>query len=112
MAAPISLSNDPSKPGGATPVYSTCHASVLCTTQNTLAKAGAGTVGVVNVLVAGSTTGAVYDAATAATASLSATANLVALIPPAVGPIVLNFPCLTGIVVQPGAGQTLSVSYA
>jgi hypothetical protein len=27
------------------------------------------------------------------------------------GPISINFPCLTGIFVIPGSGQTLSVSY-
>lgn len=102
--------SDPGQPLGATPVYSTCHASVLCGTTNTVAKTTAGTVGTVNVLVAGAATGAVYDAAS--TGAISSTANLVALIPPVVGSVVLNFPCLVGIVIEPGAGQTLSVSYA
>lgn len=77
-----------------------------------LIKAGPGMVIRVNVLVAGSAVGGVFD--TAATAGLTSTADMiqqVATIPNSVGPIELDFPCLVGIAVQAGAGQVVSVSY-
>lgn len=109
MAAPPALPNDATLPGGAVPVYQTAHLSVLCITQNTVAKATPGTVGTVSVSAAGSATGAIFDCATA---TLAATAsNLIALVPNTIGPLVLNFPCLVGLTIIPGIGQTLSVSY-
>jgi hypothetical protein len=62
----------------------------------------------VHVLVAGSTPGSVNDAATVAAAG---TANLVFAIPNTVGIYVVDFPCMQGIVVTPGTGQTVAVSY-
>lgn len=80
------------------------------TTQ--IVKAGPGMVVRVCVLIAGSAVGGVFD--TGATAGLVTTADQVqqvATIPNTVGTLELNFPCLVGIVVQPGAGQVVSVSY-
>ena len=62
----------------------------------------------VHVLVAGSTPGSVNDANSIANA---ATANLVYSIPNVVGIYLVDFPMMNGIVVTPGTGQTLAVSY-
>jgi|SRR5579862_7153867 len=73
-----------------------------------LVKAAAGVIATVVVLAAGSATGTINDCTATAAA---VTANEVAVIPQTVGPIVLNFPCTTGICVSPGTGQQVSVSY-
>jgi len=65
-------------------------------------------IGHVHVLVAGSTTGTVNDCLTTAAA---AAANLIFTIPNTVGVYVVDFPCLQGIVIVPGTGQTVAVSY-
>jgi hypothetical protein len=62
----------------------------------------------VSVTTAGSGAGSLYDSATVAGA---AAANLIATIPNAVGVITIDFPVTAGIVVVPGAGQVVSVSY-
>lgn len=62
----------------------------------------------VHVLVAGSTAGSVNDSATVAGASAS---NQVYAIPNVVGIYLVDFPCMNGIVVTPGTGQTIAVSY-
>ena len=72
----------------------------------TLVKAGPGRLAVVSVLVAGAV-GKIYDAASA-----SATTNPVFVIPAAVGVTVVNIPLAYGLVVAPGAGQTVTVSYS
>ena len=61
-----------------------------------------------HVLVAGTTAGAVYDAVS--TAGNTAT-NQVAVIPNAVGTYLIDTPCLAGLVVVPGTGQTVSIVY-
>jgi len=81
----------------------------LNVTTKTLVKATAGRIAKVNVLVAGGTnTGAVYDHATT---TGTGAANLVAVIPDTVGSYVIDFPCANGIVVDPGTGNTVSISY-
>lgn len=79
-------------------------AAVASTTQ---AKIGQGRVCVMSVLVAGSTTGSIYDAAT-----VSATTNKIAVIPNTVGIYVVNIPVQYGVVVAPGASQVVTVSYS
>ena len=80
-----------------------------------LVKATAGMLIRVNVTVAGTTNGFIFDSATtgaiATTGAALATAQLVGVIPNTVGPVEFDFPCLVGIVVQTGAGQQVSVSY-
>ena len=83
--------------------------SFLNVTTKTLVKATPGRIAKINVLVAGGTnTGAIYDHATT---TGTAAANLVAVIPDAVGSYTFDFPCATGIVVDPGTGNTVSISY-
>ena len=83
--------------------------STLNITAATVVKASAGRVGYVNIVVAGSGPGAVYDHATT---SGVAAANQIAVLPETVtGPQVIDFPCSTGIVVVPGTGMTVAVSW-
>lgn len=74
----------------------------------TLIKSVSGVLFRVSVTTAGSTTGSLYD--TNATGSIGAS-NLAAVIPSAVGVYEFLWPCQTGIVIVPGTGQVLSVSY-
>lgn len=62
----------------------------------------------VHVLVAGTAPGSVNDSQTLAGATA---ANLVFVIPNTQGIYILDFPCINGIVVTPGTGQTVAVSY-
>ena len=62
----------------------------------------------ITVLVAGTTAGSVNDSATVAGAAV---ANQVFSIPNVTGSYWVDFPCLLGIVLTPGAGQTVCVSY-
>jgi len=77
-------------------------------TTATVVKAVPGRIAKVSVLVAGSGTGTVNNCITTGAA---ATANEVAVIPQSVGVLDIDMPCSTGIVVVPGTGQTLAVSY-
>jgi len=78
-------------------------------TAATVIKASAGTIGSISVLVAGSAPGAVHDCATTGAA---AAGNKVAVIADAVGVTALNWPATAGIVVVPGTGQTIAVSFS
>jgi hypothetical protein len=62
----------------------------------------------VSVLVAGSAAGTVNDASTTGSAAVT---NQFGTIPNTVGTYEFNWPCGTGIVVVPGTGQTLAVSF-
>ena len=73
----------------------------------TLIKQGAGRIASVSVTTAGSTVGKIYDA------SLStSTSNLVWSIPNTVAITVINFPLRFGLVVAPGTGQIVTISYS
>jgi len=97
---PIAVQNVPAVPGP--------QKTKLNITTQTVLKAAPGDVVRVVVQAAGSATGTINDCATTAAVS---TANQVAVIPETVGPIDLEFPCLVGIVVTPGTGQSVAVSY-
>lgn len=75
-------------------------------TTTTLVSSGTGRLASVSVLVAGAA-GKIYDAA-----STALTTNQVYAIPAVIGVYVINWPISNGIVVAPGAGQTVSVSYS
>lgn len=108
----MSFPNDQGKPGGATPSYLTAQNSALhVDSAARVLKASSGTIVSMNVLVAGSAPGAVFDTASAASLTTASTAQLVAVIPNTVGPVSLQFPCLVGIAILPGAGQAVSVAY-
>jgi len=65
-------------------------------------------IGRVNVIVAGTTAGTINDIGTV-TGVLPA--NNVFTIPNALGSYLVDFPMLVGIVIVPGTGQTVAVSY-
>lgn len=77
-------------------------------TAATVVKAAPGRIGRVSVLVVGTTVGTVNDLATTAGAAVT---NEVGVIPMAVGTYDIDMPCAVGILVTPGTGQTLAVSY-
>jgi hypothetical protein len=83
--------------------------SALDITASTVIKTGAGRVAKVSVLVAGSAAGTVNDCATTGAAAV---ANQIYTIPNTVGTYTLDWPTTLGIVVVPGTGQTLAVSYS
>ena len=82
--------------------------SFLNISAATAVKSTKGRIVKVNVTTAGSTNGAIYDHATT---SGTGAANLVASIPDVVVSYTIDFPCATGIVVVPGTGMVVSVSF-
>jgi hypothetical protein len=73
----------------------------------TVVSTGQGRLVQVVVLTAGSTVGAAYDATVS-----SATTNQIVSIPNTVGVIIVNIPTNNGIVIAPGTGQVITVSYS
>jgi hypothetical protein len=74
-----------------------------------LIKVGPGRVGTLTTIVAGTTVGTVNDAATTGAAAIG---NQIAAVPNTLGASVpLNFPFANGLVIVPGTGQVLAVSY-
>lgn len=76
-------------------------------TSATLVNTGDGRIAQVVVTTAGSAVGYVYD-----TNSASSTSNPVYAIPNTTGVYVVNMPLSKGLVVAPGTGQTVIVSYS
>jgi hypothetical protein len=75
--------------------------------STTVVKTSGGRVATVSVIVAGSAAGKIYDANNTVT-----TSSQVFAIPNTVGVTFVNMPTTNGIVVVPGTGQTVSVSYS
>lgn len=73
----------------------------------TIVKNTKGRVAVVSVIVAGSAPGTIYDSAV-----LGVTTKPLYLIPNTTGVVVVNLPAAFGILVVPGSGQTVTVSYS
>lgn len=65
----------------------------------------------VNIMVAvdGSVHGTIHDAASVAAASSD---NIIAIIPKAIGMVQINVPFFNGLVVNPGNGQSVSLTYS
>lgn len=85
-------------------------------TATTLVKSGSGRVATVIVVVSGSSDGAIYDAISTAAASSK---NLIwtihksaTVVDQTSTPIVLNLPFKDGLVITPGTGMTVVVSYS
>ena len=90
------------------------NATKLNVTTATVVKAFPGIVYrvVVNTAATGGTFG-VYDALTTGTAAASNAIFVAAASWPAAGTVLyLEFPCSTGIVVNPGTGGVVSISYS
>jgi hypothetical protein len=77
-------------------------------TAPTVVKTTSGRICRVSVIVAGTAVGSVNDVAT--TAGVAVT-NQLAVIPDVVGSYDIDMPCAVGLVVTPGTGQTLAISY-
>lgn len=90
----------PGLPGGTS--------AALDITAATVVKATPGICVKVSVVVAGSSAGTVNDAATTGAA---APANQFGTLPTTAGTQDFDWPCGTGIVVVPGTGQTVAVSF-
>lgn len=75
---------------------------------NTLVKTGTGRVAKISVIATSSTAGSLHDSATIAGA---ATSNALAIIPATVGVYNIDIPAFNGIVLKPGTGQTVVISY-
>jgi len=103
----MAITSNPTVQNGAVSVGNGTHSFLNIDTM-TGVKSTAGRIVTVNVLVAGSTIGAIWDSATVAG---RAEANKVAIIPEAVGTYVFNFPCANGIVIGTGTDQVVSVSF-
>lgn len=82
--------------------------STLNITAATVVKATPGRVFKVSVIVAGSTAGTINDCATVAAAAAT---NQIGTAPNTVGTTDFNWPMGTGIVVVPGTGQTLALTW-
>lgn len=76
-------------------------------TAATVVLSGQGRIARVSVVVAGSATGSIYDANDA-----TATSNKLWTIPTTAGITEINLPVNNGIVVAPGTGQTIAISYS
>jgi hypothetical protein len=68
-----------------------------------------GFIATVSITVAGSAAGSINDSSTVGGASAS---NAIMALPNTIGVILIRWPCSSGIVVTPGTGQTVSVSYS
>lgn len=62
----------------------------------------------IQVITAGSAAGAVYDSTST---SGNSAANQVATIPNTAGLVSIGMPCSSGIVVVPGSGQVVAISF-
>jgi hypothetical protein len=76
-------------------------------TAPTVVKSSGGRVARVSVTTVGSTTGMIYDGA-----SLQATGKPLFVIPEAIGLSVVMMPCSYGVLVVPGTGMVVSVSWS
>jgi hypothetical protein len=76
-------------------------------TANTLVASGQGRLASVSVVVAGSTDGTIYDSN-----AVGSLVNALAIIDNALGITVVNMPYNSGLVVVPGTGMTVVVSYS
>jgi hypothetical protein len=79
----------------------------LGASDNNLVYTGVGRL--VNVIVTGTAGGTIHDAATVATAT---TSNVIYNIPTTADFYQVNVPFFNGLVVKPGAGVTVSLTYS
>ena len=76
-------------------------------TATSVVNNAAGRLAVVTVTTAGSSVGTIYDAA-----ATGVTTRPIYTIPNTVGVVFVNLPVVYGIVVVPGTGQAVTVSYS
>lgn len=76
-------------------------------TTATVVRKGAGRMCTISIITAGSASGTIYDAN-----STAITTAPIFTIPMTAAVIVINLPVTNGIVVSPGTGQVVTVSYS
>jgi len=76
-------------------------------TAATVVNTGQGRIANVSVVATSTTAGKIYDATVS-----SATTNPIGVIPATTGMFSWNIPYNNGIVVAPGSGQTVTISYS
>ena len=76
-------------------------------TSATLVKNGQSRVAMVSVITAGTTVGYIYDGN-----QVASTTNPIYVIPNTVGIVFVNMPVGLGLIVSPGTGQQVNVSYS
>lgn len=81
----------------------------LGATNDSLITQEAGRLVNLTVSVTGATAGTVHDASTVSAATA---ANVIAVIPATVGITQINVPFTNGLVLKPGSGQTISITYS
>jgi hypothetical protein len=81
----------------------------LGASESSLVATGAGRLVNLVVSVTGATAGSVHDSATVQGATA---ANVIAVIPATPGITQINVPYSDGLVLLPGAGQTVSITYS
>ena len=85
------------------------NATLLGASTATLVSQGSGRLVNFTVTVAGSGVGAIYDSATVTDA---VAANVLCTTPTALGIVQVNIPFSSGLVIKPGTGQTINVTYS
>ena len=81
--------------------------TIVNITAPTLVRSGVGRMCVCSITTAGSSNGTIYDSN-----STSVSTSPIFTIPNTIGIIVVNLPVTHGIVVIPGTGQAVTVSYS
>ena len=118
--SPIQAYNSVNTSGYAAPQKLDANGAVIANTDGTKSSLNITAATVVQTVAAGAqrivrfvvttagAAGALYDASTTGGASA---ASLIAVMPATVGIYDLNFPVASGVLVVPGSGQVVSVSY-
>lgn len=118
--SPIQAYNSVNTSGYAAPQKLDANGAVIANTDGTKSRLNVTAATVVQTAAAGAqriirfvvttagAAGALYDASTTGGA---AAASLIAVMPATVGIYDLNFPIASGVLVVPGSGQVVSVSY-
>lgn len=81
----------------------------LGASNDSLITQDAGRLVNLTVTVTGATAGTIHDASSVANATAE---NVIAVIPVTVGITQINVPFSNGLVLKPGAGQTISITYS
>jgi len=118
--SPVQAYNSVNTSGYAAPQKLDANGAVIVNTDGTKSRLNVTAATVVQTAAAGAqriirfvvttagVAGALYDASTTGGASA---ASLIAVMPATVGIYDLNFPIASGVLVVPGSGQVVSVSY-
>jgi hypothetical protein len=82
--------------------------NTLNLSTTTLVKTGSGRIATLSITTAGTASGGLFDAATVDAAT---SANLLVVVPDAIGVFAVNMTYQNGLVYIPGTGQTAAICY-